>query len=208
MVPRPASRHVPSVPPHAKSPLGMVAADSPSFTLKRSRRDAQPGAIGLGQMGGNMVRRLMRGGQACAVFDLNAQMVKQCERDRASGADSLNMSYFESSRCPVPYGSCSHRAQQRMRRQPPWPEEGTRTASSLMAETRILRILFGRPKPSLHYVDVGTSGGVWGVKCGYCLTAGGEQAPSPAARPYLPYPRPRQGGHSRNAGPSADERHG
>ena len=50
----------------------------------------QLGMIGLGRMGGNMVRRLMRGGHACVVFDLNAHTVKQCERDGATGAASLD----------------------------------------------------------------------------------------------------------------------
>ena len=46
----------------------------------------QLGMIGLGRMGGDMVRRLMRGGHACVVFDLDARTVKQCEQDGATGA--------------------------------------------------------------------------------------------------------------------------
>ena len=52
----------------------------------------QLGMIGLGRMGRNMVRRLMRDGHACVVFDLNAQTVKQCEQDGATGASSLDES--------------------------------------------------------------------------------------------------------------------
>ena len=49
----------------------------------------QLGLIGLGRMGGNMVRRLMRGGHQCIVFDVNQDNVKQFEREGAIGASSL-----------------------------------------------------------------------------------------------------------------------
>jgi 6-phosphogluconate dehydrogenase len=140
----------------------------------------QLGMIGLGRMGGNMVRRLMRGGHACVVFDLNAQTVKQCERDGAIGAASLD-DLIQKLTPPravwvmLPAGAATD-------------ETVTALAERMGADDIILdggnshfkddirRAKALKPK-DLHYVDVGTSGGVWGVERGYCLTVGGEQEP-------------------------------
>ena len=75
----------------------------------------QLGMIGLGRMGGDMVRRLMRGGHACVVFDRNPHTVKQCEQDGATGAASLD-ELIQNSRRPAPCGSCCRLAQRRMKR--------------------------------------------------------------------------------------------
>ncbi len=140
----------------------------------------QLGMIGLGRMGGNMVRRLMHGGHACVVFDLNAQTVKQCERDGAIGAASLG-DLIQKLTPPravwvmLPAGAATD-------------ETVTALAERMDADDIILdggnshfkddirRAKALKPK-ELHYVDVGTSGGVWGVERGYCLTVGGEQEP-------------------------------
>ena len=140
----------------------------------------QLGMIGLGRMGGNMVRRLMRSGHACVVFDLNAQTVKQCERDGAIGAASLD-DLIQKLTPPravwvmLPAGAATD-------------ETVTTLAERMDADDSIIdggnsyfkddirRAKALKPK-GLHYVDVGTSGGVWGVERGYCLTVGGEQEP-------------------------------
>lgn len=140
----------------------------------------QLGMIGLGRMGGNMVRRLMRSGHACVVFDLNAQTVKQCERDGAIGAASLD-DLIQKLTPPravwvmLPAGAATD-------------ETVTALAERMDADDSIIdggnshfkddirRAKALKPK-GLHYVDVGTSGGVWGVERGYCLTVGGEQEP-------------------------------
>ena len=140
----------------------------------------QLGMIGLGRMGGNMVRRLMRGRHACVVFDLNAQTVKQCEQDGAIGAASLD-DLIQKLTPPravwvmLPAGAATD-------------ETVTALAERMAADDIILdggnshfkddirRAKALKPK-GLHYVDVGTSGGVWGVERGYCLTVGGEQEP-------------------------------
>ena len=140
----------------------------------------QLGMIGLGRMGSNMVRRLMRGGHACVVFDLNAQTVKQCERDGAIGAASLD-DLIQKLTPPravwvmLPAGAATD-------------ETVTALAERMGADDIILdggnshfkddirRAKALKPK-DLHYVDVGTSGGVWGVERGYCLTVGGEPEP-------------------------------
>ena len=140
----------------------------------------QLGMVGLGRMGGNMVRRLMRSGHACVVFDLNAQTVKQCERDGAIGAASLD-DLIQKLTPPravwvmLPAGAATD-------------ETVTALAERMDADDSIIdggnsyfkddirRAKALKPK-GLHYVDVGTSGGVWGVERGYCLTVGGEQEP-------------------------------
>ena len=171
----------------------------------------QLGVVGLGRMGGNMVRRLMRGGHACVVFDLNAQTVKQYEQDGATGAASLD-DLIQKLTPPhavwvmLPAGAATD-------------ETVTALAERMDADDIIIdggnshfkddirRAEALKPK-GLHYVDVGTSGGVWGVERGYCLTIGGEQEPVRRLDPIFPYPGPRQGGHSRNAGSRSDERYG
>ena len=140
----------------------------------------QLGMIGLGRMGGNMARRLMRGGHACVVFDLNTQTVKQCEQDGAIGAASLD-DLIQKLTPPravwvmLPAGAATD-------------ETVTALAERVDADDIIIdggnshfkddirRAKALKPK-GFHYVDVGTSGGVWGVERGYCLTIGGEQEP-------------------------------
>ena len=140
----------------------------------------QLGMIGLGRMGRNMVRRLMRDGHARVVFDLNAQTVKQCEQDGAIAASSLD-DLIQKITPPravwvmLPAGAATD-------------ETVTALAEKMDANDVIIdggnsyfkddirRAKALKPK-GLHYVDVGTSGGVWGVERGYCLTVGGEQEP-------------------------------
>ncbi len=140
----------------------------------------QLGMIGLGRMGGNMVRRLMRSGHACVVFDLNAQTVKQCERDGAIGATSLD-DLIQKLTPPravwvmLPAGAATDETvpalAERMDADDIIIDGGN---SHFKDDIRRAKAL--KPK-GLHYVDVGTSGGVWGVERGYCLTVGGEQEP-------------------------------
>ena len=140
----------------------------------------QLGMIGLGRMGGNMVRRLMRGGHACVVFDLNAQTVKQYEQDGATGAASLD-DLIQKLTAPravwvmLPAGAATDETlaalAERMDADDIIIDGGN---SHFKDDIRRAKAL--KPK-GLHYVDVGTSGGVWGVERGYCLTIGGEQEP-------------------------------
>ena len=137
----------------------------------------QLGMIGLGRMGGDMVRRLMRGGHACVVFDLNAQTVKQFEQDGATGAASLDELI---QRLPPP------RAVWVMLPAGAATDETVNALAEKMAADDIIidggnshfkddiRRAKALKSQGLHYVDIGTSGGVWGVERGYCLTVGGE----------------------------------
>ena len=137
----------------------------------------QLGMIGLGRMGRNMVRRLMRGGHACVVFDLNAQTVKQCEQDGVTGAASLDeliqrLTPPRAVWVMLPAGAATD-------------ETVTALAEKMEADDIIIdggnshfkddiRRAKALKSQGLHYVDAGTSGGVWGVERGYCLTVGGE----------------------------------
>src|SRR5580658_8609132 len=131
----------------------------------RSNR-MQLGMIGLGRMGANMVRRLMRGGHECVVFDMHHDSVAQLAGEGATGSDSLD-DFVKKLSAPravwlmVPAGVVdSTLAQLETRLQPgdiiidggnSYYIDDIRRAKELQAH-------------GLHYVDVGTSGGVWGLE--------------------------------------------
>lgn len=139
-------------------------------------RPMQLGMVGLGRMGANLVRRLMRDGHRCVVYDVNADAVKALEAEGATGASSLEdfvakldkpramwlmlpaaivdptleklIPHLEADDVVIDGGNSYYR------------DDITRAHH--LAEKKI------------HYVDVGTSGGVWGLERGYCLMIGGE----------------------------------
>ncbi|MFL5418661.1 MAG: phosphogluconate dehydrogenase (NAD(+)-dependent, decarboxylating) [Myxococcales bacterium] len=136
----------------------------------------QMGMIGLGRMGANMVRRLVRAGHECVVFDRSPKTVEELARDKAVGSTSLQ-DFVRKLRNPraiwmmIPAAIVDGMVSDLL----PLVEEGDilidggnsyyvddiRRAKELRAE-------------GIHYVDVGTSGGVWGVERGYCQMIGGE----------------------------------
>ena len=137
----------------------------------------QLGMIGLGRMGGDMVRRLMRGGHACVVFDLNAQTVKQCEQDGATGAASLDeliqrLTPPRAVWVMLPAGAATDETvnalAEKMKADDIIIDGGNSHFKDDIRRAKALK------SQGLHYVDIGTSGGVWGVERGYCLTVGGE----------------------------------
>lgn len=137
----------------------------------------QLGMIGLGRMGANMVRRLIEGGHDCVVFDMSPKVVEELVKERATGASSLAdfvkklakpravwlmvpaavvdqtitdlLGYLESGDILIDGGNSYY-------------IDDIRRAKTLA------------PK-GIHYVDVGTSGGVWGLERGYCMMIGGEE---------------------------------
>lgn len=137
----------------------------------------QLGMIGLGRMGSNMARRLMRAGHECVVHDLNREAVEQLAREGATPAASLE------------------EVTARLRKpRPVWLMLPAAVVDRALAELAprleaddividggnsyyhddLRRAAELRAK-NIHYVDVGTSGGVWGLERGYCLMIGGEQ---------------------------------
>ena len=137
----------------------------------------QLGIIGLGRMGANMARRLMRGGHQIVAFDTNSASVKQMESEGAQGAASLQD--FVRRLAPprpvwlmVPAGVVDGTLDSLV----PLLEAGDIVIdggnSYYIDDLRRAQAL--QPK-GIHYVDVGVSGGVWGLERGYCHMIGGER---------------------------------
>ncbi len=136
----------------------------------------QLGMIGLGRMGANMVRRLIKGGHECVVFDVSPQAVQELTKERATGATDLagfvsKLSKPRAVWLMVPAAVVD------------------RTIASLLPLLDAADILIDGGNSyyvddirragelavrKIHYVDVGTSGGVWGLERGYCMMIGGE----------------------------------
>jgi 6-phosphogluconate dehydrogenase len=138
----------------------------------------QLGMVGLGRMGGNMVRRLLRGGHQCVVSDLSSQAVAELAKEGATGSSSLDdfvakLNKPRAAWVMVPAGD---------------PTEQTVNAVAARFEPGDTIIDGGNSyfkddvrrskklrEHGIHYVDVGTSGGVWGLERGYCMMLGGPK---------------------------------
>ncbi|HEY6937738.1 MAG TPA: decarboxylating 6-phosphogluconate dehydrogenase [Terriglobales bacterium] len=137
----------------------------------------QLGMIGLGRMGGNMVRRLMKGGHECVVFDMNPASVKQMAGEGASGAASLD-EFVRKLKKPravwlmVPAAVVDSTLQELAPRLEPGDAIIDGGNSYYIDDIRRAKELRAR---KLSYVDVGTSGGVWGLERGYCQMIGGDR---------------------------------
>jgi 6-phosphogluconate dehydrogenase len=138
----------------------------------------QLGMIGLGRMGANMVRRLMRGGHECFVFDLNAESVKRLEGEGAGGAGTIE-ELVEKMRKPravwvmVPAGAPTEKTVEALSKfMSPGDIVIDGGNSHFKDDVRRAKLL---EQMGIHYVDVGTSGGIWGAERGYCLMVGGEK---------------------------------
>jgi 6-phosphogluconate dehydrogenase len=137
------------------------------------------GMIGLGRMGGNMVRRLMKAGHECVVYSRGADSRNALAKDGATAAESiadLVKKLGDAPRaawCMLPAGAVT--------------EEAVHALAGLLAADDIIidggnsfykddirrsKMLSGK---GIHYVDCGTSGGVWGLERGYCLMIGGPE---------------------------------
>jgi len=136
------------------------------------------GFIGLGKMGMNMVTRLQRDRHRVVVYDRTAELIKQAEGQGCVGASSLAelVSKLATPRAlwvMVPSGAPT--------------EETVRAVAALLQAGDVIidggntkfhddvRRAAELKKKSIHYIDAGTSGGVWGLKLGYCLMIGGEK---------------------------------
>ena len=138
----------------------------------------QLGMIGLGRMGGNMVRRLIRGGHECVVFARNPDSVKQFEKEGASGASSLE-DFVQKLTPPraawvmIPAGAATDKTVGALAEKMDAGDIIIDGGNSNFKDD-IRRAKELSPK-GIHYVDTGTSGGVWGVERGYCLMIGGDK---------------------------------
>ena len=145
------------------------------------------GMVGLGRMGANMVRRLLKGGHQCVVFDRSPKAVEELEQEGAKGSAGMD-DLVRKMKTPraiwlmVPAGAV---------------DSAIRELAPLLDKDDILidggnsyyvddiRRARELAKKSIHYVDVGTSGGVWGLERGYCMMIGGENAAVERIDPVL-----------------------
>ena len=134
--------------------------------------------IGLGRMGANMVRRLMQGGHECFVFDLNPENIKQLAAEGATGAGSLE-NLVDSLSPPravwvmVPAGNPTETTVNGLSKSmSPGDLIIDGGNSHFKDDVRRARSLGER---GIHYLDVGTSGGIWGAERGYCIMVGGDR---------------------------------
>jgi 6-phosphogluconate dehydrogenase len=166
----------------------------------------QLGMIGLGRMGANIVRRIMRDGHTAVAYDTNADSVAQLAGDGAVGAESLEdfVAKLDKPRVAwvmIPAGITDKVVQQ---------------VADLMDDGDIIinggnsnyredydRAAALRPR-GIHYIDVGTSGGVWGLERGYCLMIGGDDEAVRHCDPLFRSIAPGLGSIERTAGRSGD----
>jgi 6-phosphogluconate dehydrogenase len=138
----------------------------------------QLGMIGLGRMGANMVRRLVRGGHECVVFDRSPVAVAALAKEGATGAESLQS--FVAKLAPprvvwlmVPAAAVDATIAGFAPLLAPGDVLVDGGNSHYSDDLRRAKAL---ANGGVHYVDVGTSGGVWGLERGYCLMIGGAEA--------------------------------
>lgn len=136
------------------------------------------GMVGLGRMGANMARRLMRGGHDVVVTDLSADAVKGMASEGAIASSSLDdfASKLSSPRIAwlmVPAGEPTEKSVQALAQRFHAGDVLIDGGNSYFKDD-IRRSKFLREK-GIHYVDVGTSGGVWGLERGYCMMIGGPK---------------------------------
>ena len=161
----------------------------------------QLGMIGLGRMGANLVRRLMRGGHECVVFDVSPAAVQELSKEGAVGATSLDdfaakLTAPRAAWVMVPAGVTGGTVNELTSRMGPGDIVIDGGNSYYRDDVDRAAALKAR---GIHYVDCGTSGGVWGLERAYCLMIGGEEevvrhldpifstiAPGVAAAPRTP----------------------
>jgi 6-phosphogluconate dehydrogenase len=136
----------------------------------------QLGMVGLGRMGANMVRRLLKGGHDCVVFDMSPKAVKNLVAEKATGSADFRDLVKKLTKpraiwLMVPAGVVDETIAQIA----PLLETGDILIdggnSYYIDDIRRAKEIKSK---GIHYVDVGTSGGVWGLERGYCMMIGGE----------------------------------
>jgi 6-phosphogluconate dehydrogenase len=165
----------------------------------------QLGMIGLGRMGANMVRRLMRGGHACVAYDRSAEAVAALAKEGATGAGALAefVSRLEAPRAvwlmvPAAFVDATiAELEPLLARGDTIIDGGNSHYHDDIARAKRLGA------KGLHYLDVGTSGGVWGLERGYCQMIGGEREAVKRLEPIFETLAPGIGTIPRTAGREA-----
>jgi 6-phosphogluconate dehydrogenase len=148
----------------------------------------QLGMVGLGRMGANLVRRLLKDGHECVVYDVNPDVVAQLAKEGAVGSDSLadlasKMAKPRAIWVMVPAGDITARTIEQL-------SEVLESDDVIIdGGNSYYRDDISRAKAlsssGIHFMDVGTSGGVWGLERGYCLMIGGEAPVFDRLRPIF-----------------------
>jgi 6-phosphogluconate dehydrogenase len=156
----------------------------------------QIGIIGLGRMGANMARRLMAGGHQVVAWDRSADAVRALTADGAAGAGSLE-EFIAGLQAPrtvwvmVPAGDPTEQTITTLSSHLQ-PDDVIVDGGNTHYKDDVRRAQALRPR-GIHYVDAGTSGGVWGAERGYCLMIGGERAVVERLTPIFQTLAPGQG---------------
>ena len=162
----------------------------------------QIGMIGLGRMGANMARRLLKGGHQCVVFDVSPKAVTELAQESAIGSSSLadlakKLSKPRAVWLMVPAAVVEETIAAVL----PHLERGDILIdggnSYYVDDIRRAKELSSN---GIHYVDVGTSGGVWGLERGYCMMIGGEEEVVQSLDPIFATLAPGMGNISRTRG--------
>jgi 6-phosphogluconate dehydrogenase len=162
----------------------------------------QLGLIGLGRMGANMVRRLLKGGHECVVFDMSPKAVADLVKEKAVGSGSL-AEFVRTLGRPravwlmVPAGVVDKTIADLAPLLEPGDiliDGGNSYYVDDIRRAKELKL------KGIHYVDVGTSGGVWGLERGYCMMVGGEPETVSHLEPVLATLSPGRGDIARTPG--------
>ena len=137
----------------------------------------QLGVVGLGRMGANIVRRLMRDGHGCVVFDVDPDAVKALEKEGATAAGSVvdlieKLSQPRAAWVMVPAGDVTGKTIEDLAAHMASGDTIIDGGNSYYRDD--IRRAASLSDRGIHLVDCGTSGGVWGIDRGYCLMIGGE----------------------------------
>ena len=137
----------------------------------------QLGMVGLGRMGANLVRRLMRDGHSCVVFDTDPAVVKALEAEGATGASSIEefvaqLTTPRTAWIMVPAGEITGKTIDSLAAHMAEGDTIIDGGNSYYRDD--IRRAATLSEHGIHHVDVGTSGGVWGLDRGYCLMIGGD----------------------------------
>ena len=171
----------------------------------------QLGMIGLGRMGANMVRRLMRNGHQCVVFDLSADNVKALAGEGATGSGSMEdfvkkLTKPRAAWVMVPAGAATENTVLKLAS---LMEPGDTIIdggnSYFKDDVRRSKIL---KEKGIHYLDVGTSGGVWGLERGYCMMIGGSKESADRLDPIFKTLAPGMSDVPPSPGREGQEEHG
>src|SRR5215211_3817392 len=166
----------------------------------------QLGMVGLGRMGANIVRRLMRDGHQCVVFDTNPDSIKELEGEGATGGFTLEefVGKLEKPRAVwvmIP-ASITGRVVEQLAG---LLDEGDIIIDGGNSNYRDdVRRAAKLKEQGLHYVDIGTSGGVFGLERGYCLMVGGDDQAIQIIDPILKTIAPGTGEVARTPGRDGD----